>query len=156
MSSDMFGNLMEWGKVLQNLEELKQSGRLSEHQPGLVRILRYRNNWRLREAVLGCLNEVFGPSEELVKEVLNLAKDEGTYHEARILAIQALACLLANFKGSCARDAREMRDSAVQCMEAMLNSAQPPLIHQAAKASRDAITRKPQSRPVAHTSLAGR
>ncbi|PKN29943.1 MAG: hypothetical protein CVU64_05800 [Deltaproteobacteria bacterium HGW-Deltaproteobacteria-21] len=134
MNSDTFGNLMEWGKVLQNLEELKQSGRLNEHQPGLVRILRYRHNWRLREAVLGCLDEVSGPCEELVKEVLHIAMDEGTYLEARILAIQALSCLLANFKGSCARDATEMRGSVVECMEDMLNSPQ-PLINRAARES---------------------
>jgi hypothetical protein len=80
------------------------------------------------------LNKVSSPCEELVQEVLHIAMDEGTYHEARILAIQALSCLLANFEGSCARDATEIRGLVFECMEAMLNSPQ-PLINRAARES---------------------
>lgn len=52
MDSDIFGNLMDWGLVLDKLDDLKKSEKLHKHQADLIRILRYRNNWRLRETVL--------------------------------------------------------------------------------------------------------
>ncbi len=140
MSSEMFGNLRDWGEALQNLNELKKAGRLDEHQPGLVRILRYKYNWRLREAVLGCLAQVSHPSLELVNEVCRLASDEETYHEVRILAAHALPCLMRNFDDTQGHEAAQLRDSVARKMEVLLRSPQPPVIHEAVHRSYQAIT----------------
>jgi len=132
MNPDVFGNLTEWGGVLVKLDALERSRELDEHQPGLVRILRYRGNWKLREAVLNALKEITRPSAELVREILNLAVDEGTYYQARILAIQALPRLLKRFEEAGDHEAGTTT-SVIEAMQGILSSPQPPLLHDAVK-----------------------
>lgn len=96
MGHDPFGNLMEWGCVLQTLEDLTDRGILPECQPGLIRILRYRGNWRLREEVLRRVGEIPFPAEELTRRVLAILDDDNIYHEARILAGDALVRMVKN------------------------------------------------------------
>ena len=96
MKQDPFGNLVEWGEVLNSIEEMAASGCLSDCQPGLVRILRYKGNWRLREAVLRHIGEIQAPSEELVDQVLSILDDDNTYYDVRILAGCALSQLIKN------------------------------------------------------------
>jgi len=134
MSGDVFGNLRDWGDVLDELDVLQRSKELDEHQPGLVRILRYRNNWKLREAVLHSLKEISRPSMELVSEVLNLAMDEGTYYQARILAIRALPRLLKKLEETRTGEA-SARSAVIERMQVVLASQQPPLLHDAVKES---------------------
>ena len=98
MSSDIFGNLMDWGQAMDKLNQLKQSKKLNEHQPGLARILRYRDNWRLRETVLSYVKDIAHPSDDLLTEVLNIVMDENVYYDARIIAVDALASLMNNYK----------------------------------------------------------
>lgn len=42
MNQDIFGDLREWGVVLERLNDLKQSQKLDDYQEGLTRILRYQ------------------------------------------------------------------------------------------------------------------
>ncbi|MBW2252789.1 MAG: hypothetical protein JRF60_19770 [Deltaproteobacteria bacterium] len=98
MNSDIFDNLMDWGQAMDKLNQLKQSKTLNEHQPGLVRILRYRDNWRLRETVLNYVKDITHPSDDLLTEVLNIVMDENVYYDARIIAVDALASLMNNCK----------------------------------------------------------
>jgi hypothetical protein len=134
MNHDVFGNLRDWGDVLRKLEELRESRKLDEHQPGLVRILRYRDNWKLRETVMRSLKEITRPSAELVREILKLAMDEGTYYQARILAVQALPRLLKRFEEA-GDDEASTRSSVIESMQGILSSPQPPLLHDAVKES---------------------
>lgn len=90
MKHDPFGNLRDWGPVLDILDELTNSGRLAEYQHGLIRILRYKGNWRLREEVLKCIGQIPAPSRELIRQVLDIVADDNTYYEARILANNAV------------------------------------------------------------------
>ncbi len=110
MSSDIFGNLMDWGQAIDKLNQLKQKKILNEHQPGLVRILRYRDNWRLRETVLSYVKDINHPSDDLLTEVLNIAMDENVYYDARILAVEALASLMNNYKNNKENDRIDKND----------------------------------------------
>jgi hypothetical protein len=96
MKPDPFGNLTDWGQVLETFDELADSGRLAECQPGLIRILRFKGNWRLREEVLNRVGEIQAPSRELVLQVLAILADDNVYYDARIIAGDALAQLLKN------------------------------------------------------------
>jgi hypothetical protein len=94
MKSDPFGNLTDWCQVLDTLEDLAENGDLSKCQPGLIRVLRYKGNWRLREEVLKRVGDVQMPSNELVHQVISILDDDNTYYDARILAGDALIKLL--------------------------------------------------------------
>ena len=93
MSPDIFGNLREWGEVPNQLRQLAESKKLDEHQEGLIRILRYRDNWRLRELVLDVVKSLESPSDELLGALLDIMMDDGVYCEARVLAAHALSQL---------------------------------------------------------------
>ena len=93
MGKDIFGNLYDWSDVLQQIENLRQSFSLDEHQPGLVRILRYRNNWKLRETVLDCIKELKQPDDSVIDAVLDIVMDDTVYYEQRILAADSLVQL---------------------------------------------------------------
>lgn len=96
MKHDPFGNLIDWGQALDMFEDLAARGDLRECQPGLVRMLRYKGNWRLREEVLKRVGEIHPPSDELVCQVIAILDDDNIYHDARILAADALIRLLKN------------------------------------------------------------
>ncbi len=52
MKCDRLDNLEQWDRVLEQLDEWKRAGQLDSHQDDLLWLLRYRGNWRLREAAL--------------------------------------------------------------------------------------------------------
>jgi hypothetical protein len=93
MKADVFGDLRDWGRVLSVLQLLEGKGRLDEVQEGLIRILNYRSNWRLREQALVSARRVVEPSGQLLQAVICVLRDESSYLDARILAAQTLACL---------------------------------------------------------------
>ena len=98
MKEDPFENLTNWDAVLDVVDELADAGKLSECQPGLIRILKYKGNWRLREEVLKRAGEIQSPSYELIRQVLNILDDDNTYYDARILASDALIRMLKNIQ----------------------------------------------------------
>ncbi len=87
-------DLMDWGRVLEELKELKERGLLDEHQDGIRRILRYKQNWRLRECALDCARNINLPEKRLMVEVCSVMCDKESYTELRILAAQVLGDLL--------------------------------------------------------------
>jgi hypothetical protein len=93
MSGDIFGNLREWREIPRQLKRLSETGSLSQHEAGLVRILRYRENWRLRELVLGVLEDLDSPSDKILFAVLDILTDETLYRDVRILAAETLGQL---------------------------------------------------------------
>jgi hypothetical protein len=94
MKAEGFGNLRDWGSVLEKLEHIKAAGVLDEHQQELSRVLRYRENWRLTERVLECMQEVERPFDELIEAVCRIMCDEDAYIDIRILAADALGDLV--------------------------------------------------------------
>jgi hypothetical protein len=130
MQSDIFGNLMEWGDVLEKLEGIRSSKSLDEHQSGLARILRYPRNWRLREAVLRVLGEINQPSQELLKETLNIALNEEVYLEARKLAVDALAELMIKDRRIRSQNEITVRSRVLEKMESLMGGTHSPLLRE--------------------------
>lgn len=130
MTHDPFGNLTDWGPVLQLFYELADSGKLTECQPGLIRILRYKGNWRLREELLKRIGDISNPSEELLRQTLTIMADDNIYFEARILASNALIQLIENCDGN-------LEDKLVldirKAVEKMNNTPQPTFFETALK-----------------------
>jgi len=134
MSSDIFGNLMDWGQAMDKLNQIKQSKTLNEHQSGLARILRYRDNWRLRETVLNYVKDITHPSDGLLTEVLNIVMDENVYYDARIIAVDALASLMNNCKYNKESDRIDKSD-VNKTIKALLVTPHPPIFHEAIRRS---------------------
>lgn len=124
MTSDIFGDLREWGCVLEQISQLAKNGKLGEHQEGLARILRYRENWRLREEVLKAVGGLESPSRELLSAILDIASDDRLYFEVRILAIQAVERMIANTTGYQGRTCT-VKQSAVERLTAIRDSGPP-------------------------------
>jgi hypothetical protein len=126
MRDDPFGNLTDWGRVLDTLEDLTENGGLSECQRGLIRILRYKGNWRLREEVLKRVGAIQAPSKELIQQVIAVLDDDNIYYDARIIAGNALIQLLPN-----AEDAGngDLHESVRTVAEKLKRTPQPPFFH---------------------------
>lgn len=95
MNDDPFGDLREWGRVLTLLDELSNQKALDQVQAGLVRLIRFPNNWQIREGALVSAREVVQPTTQLLSAVSDLVVDRSVYLDARILAVNVLAVLLA-------------------------------------------------------------
>lgn len=76
MKDNLFGNLMDWGSVLDKLENLKYTGELDNHQDELLRLLRFDGNWRLREAAVEASSDLSNPSLDIGKQLVKLMKRE--------------------------------------------------------------------------------
>lgn len=130
MQPDPFGNLKDWGPVLELICQLSDEDKLSECQPGLIRILRYRDNWRLREEVLNRIGKINKPDNTLVLQVLDIITDENLYYEVRILACETMMEFLKNGANTFeSQIKKEMR----QTVENQLSSQHPPIFEQALK-----------------------
>lgn len=128
MEDKHFGNLKDWGLVLETLDELTKSGNLSDCQSGLIRILRYKGNWRLREEVLKRLDKVDKPSMELVNQVLAIIDDDNVYYDARIIACDALIQLMTNTEE---KNNNDLYNSVYKVIEKLKSTPQPPIFEQA-------------------------
>jgi hypothetical protein len=131
MNEDPFGNLMDWGPVLDLFDDLADNGKLADCQPGLVRILRYKGNWRLREEVLTRVGEIQTPSDELIFQVVDILADDNIYYDARILAGETLIQLLKSIHedGFCVEINKEIQ----KVIEKLRRTPQPPFFETALK-----------------------
>lgn len=128
MQQDPFGNLTDWGIVLDLFEELEENGNLGECQPGLIRILRYKGNWRLREETLKRIGGIQHPSDELIFQVIRILADDNIYYDARILASKALIQLMKSVKdGFSDKISMDLRKVA----EKIRSTPQPPFFENA-------------------------
>jgi len=131
VDKDPFGNLMEWGAVLDQLNELELKGKLGDCQPGLIRILRFKGNWRLRETVLKSITKIEMPAAELLEEVLKIVLDDNIYYEARILASEALQQLVKNCR-SLPKDHEVLaRVPIADKLNLLMKTPQPPIFFNA-------------------------
>lgn len=128
MQPDPFGNLKDWGPVLELVCQLAESGKLSKCQPGLARILAYKDNWRLREETLKRLGAVENPSEAMLDRVLRILADENLYYEVRILACEAMAELLKNMDN---RFTAVTKAAMAEVLAKQLATPQPPIFYDA-------------------------
>jgi len=130
METDPFGNLRDWGPTLELFNELAENNKLAECQPGLIRILHYKGNWRLREEVLKRIGQIQTPSRELIAIVFAIMADDNIYYDARILASDALTQLL---KGLQADLFDEICDEIRKVVEKLRSTPKPPFFDEALK-----------------------
>ena len=128
MQGDPFGNLVNWGEVLDRFDELANGGQLDEYQPGLIRILRFKGNWRLREEVLKRVGGIQIPTQELISEVLSILADDNVYYDARVMAGDALIDLLKNIN---AGQTDEIAWGVRKVVEKLMDTIHPPFFDNA-------------------------
>lgn len=128
MKKDPFGDLTCWGEVIDRLRNMDDSEELSKCQIGLIRILQYKGNWRLRETVLNRVGDLRDPSRELVSQVLAVLDDDNTYYDARIMAGNALVRLLRNMPDD---TGDEMRQKIRKAIRRLRSTPQPPFFSEA-------------------------
>jgi hypothetical protein len=128
MKQDPFGNLTDWGVVLDKLGALADTDKLFECQPGLIRILRFKGNWRLREEVLKRVGNIQTPSEDLFYQVLSILGDDNVYYDARVIAGEALSSMLKNVHAS---SYGEMAAAVEKVVAKIRRTPQPPFFEKA-------------------------
>lgn len=124
MQPDPFGNLKDWGPVLELICKLADEENMRECQPGLTRVLRYRDNWKLREETLNRIGKINDPDDALVLQVLNIIADENLYYEVRVLACETMMEFLKN---SANTFDTEIKTEILRTVENLLRSQQPPI-----------------------------
>ena len=145
MGKYIFDNLEDWGIVLEKLEELSKSKDLGNHQDELIRLLRFNDNWRLREAAIESLHAIEAPSFELIREVFRLVMREDLYYDVRILATDGLEKLFINLlqeKKADVENTIPLVSEITDGMERCLASPQPPIFYNALQKSLEQIKQK--------------
>ena len=146
MADTVFGDIRDWGRVLSLLDKLTKDKKLNEHQQELLEILRDRENWKLREAVLESVKDLDSPSDELLEEILNIMTDDMAHYNARILAADALIHLLQKRETGQERNHAVTVDVVIGKMLSMLNSPLPSFLHEAIRRSLEEIRESPKNR----------
>jgi len=142
LDMDTFGNLDDWGKVLETIEDLKKTKKLDEHQTGLARILRYGENWRLLETVLEYAKEIVEPSGEFLKAICNVMDSSNIYLDARVLAVDALECLVPRMSRDHSGDDEVNHPFIIRKMKDIQGSTEPPKFQEAITRCLKVITKE--------------
>jgi hypothetical protein len=142
MKNHIFGNLTDWGIVLDKLKQLSDSRELDNYQDELIGLLRFDKNWRLREAAIESLPLVENPSLNLAREVFSLIKRKDLYYDVRILAtdsLEKLTTIIVNNKDFDKDILKQFILSTLSDLETLLASPEPPIFHDALQNSRNQI-----------------
>ncbi|MCP4719279.1 MAG: hypothetical protein GY860_07455, partial [Desulfobacteraceae bacterium] len=124
----------DWGIVLEKLEKLSQTRELDDYQDELIRLLRFDQNWRLREAAIESLPFIKNPGLNLAREVNALIKRKDLYYDVRILATDGLEKLATTIVGNKAFDKDILKQfirGIIKDMDELLASPEPPKFHDA-------------------------
>jgi len=138
MNNFIFGNLNDWGIVLEKLEKLSETRELDNYQDELIRLLRFDQNWRLREAAIESLTFVKNPSLKLAREVNTLIKRKDLYYDVRILAadgLEKLSTAIVNNKCFDKDILKQFIQGVMEDMDDLLASPEPPKFHNALQKS---------------------
>ncbi len=142
MENNIFGNLTDWGIVLDKLKKLSDSRELDNYQDELIRLLRFDQNWRLREAAIESLHNIDHPNLNLAREVISLINRKDLYYDARILATDSLGKLTTTIVNNRAFDKDILKQFVMEIIkniEALLASPEPPIFHDALQNSMNQI-----------------
>lgn len=131
MNKYCFGNLMDWGVVLDKLEAIRKEGRLDSVQDEMARILKCKNNWKLVEAVLECVPDIEEPSASLIEEIFKTAVDYQMCLDTRVMAINSLGSILVVLKKSNEDASLKKNQLYIAMLYRLLNTPQPPIFHDA-------------------------
>ena len=130
MSYDVFGDLQEWGRVLDQVQKMRADGALDDHQQGLARLVRYPFNWQLRQTGLRAIAELNRAGDEVIQVAVQIMVDEKNDLETRILAGHAVSGVLRKGDGTISEPARL---EAVTSIRDLLAKPQPPVLHASAR-----------------------
>jgi hypothetical protein len=140
MNEDPFGDLRDWGNVLKILQRLAGQDSLDDVQPGLIRLIRYRRNWQIREHALLSARRIDTPSAPLLATILEVVTDRDTYPDARILAAKALAELVPKRRTDPGMEGLD-RDSILQILKRQLAAPEAPVLRLAVEKAAETIER---------------
>jgi hypothetical protein len=140
MTTDIFGDLRDWDRVIEQLEQLQDSGQLDDHQDGLARLLRYRFNWRLRGKAVQSLSTLSEPEDRILLLVLEIACDEDTGFDFRTLAADSL-CGLISMRQKREQWSGELNKGISERLCATMNPYHPVEFQRAAKRVMDCAQR---------------
>lgn len=127
--SDIFGDLREWGTILNKLDRLTQTGNLEKHQRGLVRLLRYRFNWQLRLAAIQAAATLRAPSPEVADALLRVVGDEYSELGTRVSASDAVCDVMRTLNASSWPE--EIEESIRTFTDSFLGGPQSPTLRNA-------------------------
>lgn len=123
---DSLGNLQEWSEVLDKLEKMQKEQVLDRNQEGLLRVLRFQGNWRLRERGLEYAAGLKEPMGELTAQVCRILGDETVFLDLRVLAAVSLGSIASKQTG-------HNRAAAVAALRDIIATPQAPLLTRAAE-----------------------
>lgn len=133
MHRHVFGNLDEWGRVLERLAELTRSGEIEQHQEDLAMLLRYPDNWRLREAALERVSAIRTPTNALIHEICRIMLNDRLYFHVRVLAAEALTVALERLAECTDPELDRLRRDIAKKVHLLLDAHEVPVVHQAAR-----------------------
>ncbi len=128
---DSLGNFQEWERVLEQLKKIEKNGDLHRYQPDLIRMLKYKGNWRLREAALEAIKQLKHPATLLVSEILNIIMDDNLYYEARVMACNTLNKLINHYNNNSNGYRTLARLGVAKHLTALNAVPQPPMLSSA-------------------------
>lgn len=129
MPPDIFGNLSRGNNVIAKLEELDSLNSLDEHQIGMARILRFRQNQSLLDATLEHTLKIEEASDILIAEVLNVLVARDIPVSTRVLAAGALGHLIHCRPADAISDFD--MDTVIESMSCILSRADSPALRKA-------------------------
>lgn len=127
-TEDPFGSLIQWGQVIERLQQMKGKGELDDAQLGLIRLIRYPDNWRIREQALIAARQIAQPTSALLKAIATVLTDTGTYADARTLAAKALGDLVGRGRQAGPPD-RVGPDEILVTLRDQLATPEAPVLH---------------------------
>ncbi len=136
MTTDIIGDLRQWNRVIQEIEQRKLSGQLDVHQDGLARLLRYRFNWRIREKAVQSVSTPSEPEQRILLLVLEIISDEHTEFDIRTLATDSLCDLIIMWQKR-GQWTWELRNSVIEKLTSTMNPHHPIEFQRAAKPASD-------------------
>lgn len=129
MQPDVFGDLSLQSGVLARLRDIASRGDLDEHQVGIARILRFKQNPVLIHAALEFSGEIGRASEILIAETLNVLVSQDLPNHTRALAAKVLGHLICHYPADAVSDFDVER--VIESMVHVLSRSHSPTIKQA-------------------------
>jgi hypothetical protein len=146
MQPDVFGDLSQQNGVLARLREIVSHDSLDEHQVGLARILRFKQNPSLIDAALEFSNNIEKASEILIAEALNVLVSHDLPIHTRALAASILGHLICRYPAEAVSDFDVER--VIESMVHVLSRSQSPLLKHALFRSVSAARKSMEGRKV--------
>lgn len=129
MQPDVFGDLSQENEVVVKLREIASHDYLDDHQIGMARILRYKQNPCLVDIALEYSGNIERASEILIAEALNVLVSQDLPVHTRMMAARVLGHLICHYPADAVSDFDIER--VIESMVHVLSRSQSPKVKQA-------------------------